>query len=282
MKKLPLLQLWTSDEVASTHLLNPFELGCVFKLRFQLWENNSIPLRDDDNYLARICNTTPKKFKSARNNFDYLFEKKNGNIFHVSDKEKWTHALNKSKKLSDNANIRWNNDHAIAVQKDKELELKPELKPQLEQKLIDNGRDPRWNKYFPLFNDQFKSLEFKRGNKVQAVRNYLASIDDPLIDTPSIEELFVFYRKHQQQYSDQPRFITSLENYISGCKWEEDTSFEMKQSLKEKSEIEFQEEQDRKDWEFANRMGKWLPAYSSDRINRIEKKFGKIMSTNTN
>ena len=81
MKKLPFLHLATSDEVASTHLLTPYEVGCVWKLRLQLWENNSIPLKDNDSYLAKICNTTPKKFRSARVNFDYLFEKENGKIF---------------------------------------------------------------------------------------------------------------------------------------------------------------------------------------------------------
>ena len=97
MKQLPFLHLATSDEVATTHLLTPFELGCVWKLRYQLWETNTISLKDNDNYLSRICNTTPKKFRSSRPNFDYLFGKENGNIFHIADRKKWHKALKLSK-----------------------------------------------------------------------------------------------------------------------------------------------------------------------------------------
>tara|TARA_B100001057_G_scaffold342321_1_gene343216 strand:+ start:22 stop:867 length:846 start_codon:yes stop_codon:yes gene_type:complete len=279
MKKLPFLHLATSDEVASTHLLTPYEVGCVWKLRLQLWENNSIPLKDDDSYLAKICNTTPKKFRSARVNFDYLFEKENGKIFHISDKEKWDHALNKSKVLSNNANIRWNNGNANAIEMDKELE--PELKQELKLKQIDKGDEPRfdkslWNKTMTSFKGEWDQLQHKRGSLVQGVKNYLSSIDDTNLDIPTIEQLFILYKEHQKQYSDQPRYITSLDKWISNCKWLEDTSFNIQQNLKEQSEADFQEEQDKKDWEFAKKMGFWFPAYSSERISRCERKYGSI------
>ena len=284
MKQLPFLHLATSDEVATTHLLNPFELGCVFKLRFQLWENNTIPLEDNDNYLSRICNTTPKKFRLARANFDYLFKKENGNIFHISDREKWHQALKKSKVMSNNSLIRWNKDNANAMQKHSQLEVEvqSEQEPQLQSKPIDNANEPRfdqtvWNPTWLIFNEKFNELPHKRGSLKKACINYLSSKDDPNIDIPNIEKLFVFYNNHQKQYADQPKYITSLDRYIDDCKWLEDTSFEIKQSLKEKSEAEFQEELDRKDWEFAKRMKCWLPAISSERIRRCEKKFGSIL-----
>ena len=279
MKKLPFLHLATSDEVASTHLLTPYEVGCVWKLRLQLWENNSIPLKDDDNYLAKICNTTPKKFRSAKVNFDYLFEKENGKIFHISDKEKWDHALNKSKVLSNNANIRWNNSNANAIEMDKELE--PELKQELELKQIDKGNETRfdkslWNKTMASFKGEWDQLQYKRGSLVQAVKKYLSIIDDPNLEIPSIKRLFILYKEHQKQYSDQPKYITSLDKWISNYKWLEDTSFNIQQNLIEQSEADFQEQQDKKDWEFAKKMGFWLPAYSAERINRCERKYGSI------
>ena len=33
---------------------------------------------------------------------------------------------------------------------------------------------------------------------------------------------------------------------------------------------------DKKDWEFAKKMGFWLSAYSAERINRCERKYGSI------
>ena len=283
MKQLPFLHLATSDEVATTHLLNPFELGCVFKLRFQLWENNTIPLEDNDNYLSRICNTTPKKFRLARANFDYLFKKENGNIFHISDREKWHQALKKSKVMSNNSLVRWNKDNANAMQKHSQLEVEvqSEQEPQLKLKPTDNGNEPRfdksvWSPTWLIFNEKWKELPHKRGSLKKACTNYLSSKDDPNLDIPNIEELFVFYNNHQKQYADQPKYITSLDRYIDDCKWLEDTSFEIKQSLSEEKKDEDQDAMDRSAWETAKRIGRWFPAYKSEMISRCERKFGSI------
>ena len=187
--------------------------------------------------------------------------------------------MNKSKVLSNNANIRWNNGNANAIEMDKELE--PELEPELELKQIDKGNETRfdkslWNKTMSSFKGEWDQLQYKRGSLVQAVKNYLSIIDDPNLEIPSIEHLFILYNEHQKQYSDQPRYITSLDKWISNCKWLEDTSFNIQQNLIEQSEADYQEEQDKKDWEFAKRMGRWLPVYSSERINRCERKYGSI------
>ena len=162
---------------------------------------------------------------------------------------------------------------------DKELE--PELEPELELKQIDKGNETRfdkslWNKTMASFKGEWDQLQYKRGSLVQAVKNYLSIIDDPNLEIPSIEHLFILYKEHQKQYSDQPKYITSLDKWISNYKWLEDTSFNIQQNLIEQSEADYQEEQDKKDWEFAKRMGRWLPVYSSERINRCERKYGSI------
>ena len=41
---------------------------------------------------------------------------------------------------------------------------------------------------------------------------------------------------------------------------------------------EQQNERDKSDWEFAKRIGRWLPAFSAERIRRCEEKYGKINS----
>ena len=296
MKQLPFLHLATSDEVSSTHLLSPFELGCVFKLRFQLWENNSIPLEDNDIYLAKICNTTPKKFRLARVNFDYLFETENGIIFHISDREKWHQALHKSKINSENALARWNKDNANALQSNSQLEveLKSEQKLQLQSQpiSISTSEDETevsnkwesikfdksiWDETLSSFKEHWQLLKHRRGNLVKAVKLYLVMSNHSRdIEVPSIDDLFKIYNKHILQYSDQPKYIKSLDKWIEQTKFLEDTSFDISQSLNEKSETEFQDEMDQNDWKFCKKIGKFPMAYSSERITRIENKFGSI------
>ena len=279
-------KLWSfphdvDEDMVDVMYLKDFERGWFYSLRNQLWRNGCISLPLHIELLAKICNCTPKKIKNYINNIMHLFEEETINnevhFFHKRDREKYE----KARGISDVRSVSAKMKYANAEQKLPQLELKSEQEPQLQLEKIYNGNEPRfdksiWNSAWLIFTKKFNELPHKRGSIKKACINYLLSKDDPNIKIPSIEELFIFYNNHQKQFADQPKYITSLDRYIDDCKWLEDTSFEIKQSLKEKSEADFQEEQDRKDWEFAKRMKRWLPAISSERIRRCERKFGSI------
>jgi len=228
MKKLPLLQLWTSDEVSSTHLLNPFELGCVWKLRLQLWEDNCQGLQNKDTFLARICNTTPKKFRSIKENISYLFIEKNNLLFHISDEVKWNEALHKSKVNTDNANIRWSKEetsnNANAIQSHSELELEVKLQPELKSdKDIERLPKDEWNKNILIFKEIKKGLVPPRIKIPKAVQQYNLLLSSGLVNkTP--DELRDIYNQQATEINDI-KYMPEFSNWLADMGWENSTNF---------------------------------------------------------
>ena len=84
-------------------------------------------------------------------------------------------------------------------------------------------------------------------------------------------DLSQLYNKHCEAmgtYSKHPATWLNAECYLD----------QIGTIVDSESEKKFEEEQDKKDWEFAKRMGRWLPAFTSEKIKRCEDKFGKIES----
>ena len=230
MKELPLMQIFTSDELATTHLLNPFELGCVWKLRLQLWEENCKGLNNDDYYLSRICFTTLTKFRKAKPNFFHLFEEKNNLIFYIEDLYRWYQAEAKSSQNSNNSKARWNKERnlkdANAIQSESQLELEPELepKPQLESNRdIDRLPKDEWNKNILIFKEIKKGLVPPRIKIPKAVQQYNLLLSSGLVDkTP--DELRDIYNQQATEINDH-KYMPEFSNWLADMGWENSTKF---------------------------------------------------------
>lgn len=84
-------------------------------------------------------------------------------------------------------------------------------------------------------------------------------------------ELSTLYNQH----CDNNEFSKHPATWLNGeCYLDED----VKTKISEEDEQKFLEKKDKEDWEFAKKMGRWLPAFSAEKIRRCEDKFGKIES----
>ena len=93
---IPFCHIAVADEIAITSSLDALELGCLHKIRTYLWIHNFIGLKNDDRFIAKICNITKKQWSKVRPNLEEFLEVHDDEIIEITWREYFNDALQKS------------------------------------------------------------------------------------------------------------------------------------------------------------------------------------------
>ena len=248
---LPWFKEYATNTLAQTLELDFEELGIYQHLKLKYWCERETGLSEGViNRIKDKCNVV--KFEYVINTF-FIYE--NGFFYH--------------KELQDQ--IEKQKENSLRQKKIKVTESEPlgMLEVTSKEPLSSSSSSSSSNNNTPHpigFELFWKGVKNKIG--VGHARKAFNKLPDDWKNKPL--ELQDLYNKHfikNEKFSKHPATWINAECFLDSVDDTEDIITE-----------EDQKELDKRDWEFASRLGAWPMAYSSERINRCEKQFGKINS----
>mgnify|MGYP003315722931 CR=1 FL=1 len=255
---LPFFKCYASNELAITMELNNEELGIYFRLMNKYWCERETGL--DKNTITRFIKTDLDNVnvKYVLNKFFIL---KEDHYHHKGLLEQIeTYKINSERQRN---RIEVSSKSPLGNLKVSSRKALSSSSSSSSYSFSSNNNKKPHPIGFELF---WKDIKNKIG--VGQARKSFNKLSDEWKNKPLIlQDLYNQHCDKNAKYSKHPATWLNAECYL-------DQVVETEETITEKD----QKELDRQDWEFAKRMGRWLPAYSSERINRCEKQFGKINS----
>jgi uncharacterized protein YdaU (DUF1376 family) len=115
MASFPALPLWTDAYLADTNHLTDAEHGLYLRLLMVMWRSPRCRVPNDDAWLARRLNHSETHIANALRPLIKEFFSSTGNwLYQKRLLKEWKWCTAKSKKNSDAANVRWDNEKHIS------------------------------------------------------------------------------------------------------------------------------------------------------------------------
>ena len=258
--ELPWYKEYATNEIAQLIDLNEVEMGVYYKLKLVYWSS-----RDEGisvNMLDRLSNEDNKLI------YKYIIER-----FFTEVDGAYHHKglLEQIEKYKENS----------LKQKIKLTEKSPlgDLKATSSHLLSSSSSSSSYSSSSKIINikkvksdnfDKFWSQVKRKVSKGQCQKAYNKLLEEWSAQPDKLAEL---YNTHydlatDKQFTKHPATWLNAESYLDV----------INKAVNDDLTEDQQDEVDKKDWEFATRIGKWPMAYTSERIRRCEDKYGKINS----
>ena len=256
--ELPWYKEYATNEIAQLIDLNEVEMGVYYKLKLVYWSSRDVGISIDMlDRLANEDNNLVYKYIIER-----FFTQVDGAYHHkglLEQIEKYKeNSLKQKIKLTEKSplgDLKVTSSHLLSSSSSSSSSTSN----------IINIKKVKSENF-----DKFWTQVKRKVSKGQCQKAYNKLPEEWSTQPDKLAEL---YNAHydlatDKQYTKHPATWLNAESYLDV----------INKAVNDDLTEDQQDERDKSDWEFAKRMGRWLPAFSAERIRRCEEKYGKINS----